>query len=254
MMGKEPGFMFKLFNKVVHNKVKYQLGFDQVKMFFSGAAPFPIRTREFFFDMNMFINNTYGMTETSGPTTSTLSKHFHLYDMKSAGNPLDGTEADFIRAKPGDERGELFFRGRNIFMGYLKNEEATRNALDNSRRIHSGDEGYVDKNGTMFITGRIKEIIVTAGGENVAPIMIEDNIRNNLPFLSQALLIGDQKKYISALLTFRVTTPANELPGSELAPEAIDHLAEAGIKGIKTVQEAMNSPEVKKVIQAGKLS
>lgn len=251
MKGKEPPFMFKVIEKLVINKVKQNLGFDKVVKFFSGAAPLPVKTRQFFFEMNMFINNTFGMSETSGPMTSLFREHYAVYDMKHAGRAMDGTEISIMKTDPKAEAGELCFRGRNIFMGYLKNEKATMETIDNQRRVHSGDEGKVNEHGCMYITGRIKELLVTGGGENVAPVPIENNIKEELPFLSNVMLIGDQMKFISALLTFRVTTNAMEQPGNELQPEAIDYLAKVGIKGVKTVDQVINNPEVHKVIQAG---
>jgi len=136
-------------------------------------------------------------------------------------------------------------------MGYLKNEQATRECIDNQRRVHSGDEGKLSKDNLMTITGRIKEILVTGAGENVAPVPIEINVKEELPFISNVMCIGDQMKYIAALLTFKVSSQASELPNHQLLPEAIEHLQRLGIKGVTTVQDAMNNKEVLKAIQAG---
>ncbi len=251
MKGETPPLMYKFWDKLVLNKVRQQLGLDRTIKFFSGAAPLPYHTAKFFTGIGIFINNTFGMSETSAPFTTTLSDSHKYYDLKSAGKALADCQVLVLKSDPKSESGELCFRGRPIFMGYLKNEQATREVLDNSRLIHSGDEGKVNENGMMFITGRIKELLVTAGGENVAPVIIETNVKEELPFISNVMVIGDAQKYVSALLTFRVTSLAVDAPNHILAPEAIEYLEKLGIKGLKTVEDAMASNEVKQAIQAG---
>lgn len=251
MKNQSPPFMFNVMEKIVFNKVKQNLGLDQTVKFFSGAAPLPLKTRQFFFNMNVFLNNTFGMSETSGPMTSMLKEDHPNYDLKSAGRPLPGTECVVIKTDPKSEAGELCFRGRNIFMGYLKNEQATRECIDNQRRVHSGDEGTLSKTNMMTITGRLKELLVTAGGENVAPVPIEAAVKEELPFISNVMCIGDQMKYISAILTFKVTSNASETPNHQLLPEAIESLQKLGIKGVTTVHDAMVNKDVLKAIQAG---
>lgn len=254
LMNKQsPGIMYKLFEKLVYSKVKENLGLDQTIKFFSGAAPIPLRTREFFFNLGIFINNVFGMSETSGPMTAFVKEEQHDYDLRSAGKPIKGGEAFVLKSDPKSEVGELCFRGRNIFMGYLKNETATRETIDNERRVHSGDEGKINAKGVVFITGRIKELIVTAAGENVAPVPLETNIKEELPFIANVMALGDRRKYISAIFSFKVTSTPGELPNRILAPECIEGLAKFGIKGLKTVEEAMKSPEVLKAIQKGNI-
>ena len=94
--------------------------------------------------------------------------------------------------------------GRNIMMGYLFNEEKTGEAIDADGWLHSGDIGRELSNGYLKITGRIKELIITAGGENVPPVLIEDGIMEELPCISNAMLIGDRRKFLSCLLTLKV--------------------------------------------------
>ena len=88
-------------------------------------------------------------------------------------------------------------------MGYFKDENATRNTIDADRFLHSGDVGKLDKKGNLWITGRIKELIITAGGENIAPILIEEEIKKSIPIVSNAMVIGDARKFLTAILTFR---------------------------------------------------
>jgi long-chain-fatty-acid--CoA ligase ACSBG len=162
------------------------LGLDQTKYAIFGAAPMPGKTRNFFFDLGIYIDNVFGMSETAGPMTGLFDDRYDQYNLKSAGQAVDGTKFYIM---PQD--GEVCFRGRNIFMGYLKNEESTRSTIDRMRRLHSGDVGQIDDKGNLMITGRIKELLVTAGGENVAPVIIENIAKEYMPFLSNIMLIGD---------------------------------------------------------------
>ena len=243
--------MYKVFNKIVYNNVKKRLGLNESIKFFSGAAPLPLKTRQFFFNLGIFINNTFGMSETAGPMTSVRSYDYPQYDLKSAGKALPGTEVVILKTDPKGETGEICLRGRNIFMGYLKNEQATKDCIDDMRRVHSGDEGKLNQDGMMQITGRIKELLKTAGGEQIAPVIIEMNVKDELPFLSNVMAVGDQMKYVSAILTFKTTTLTGEMPNRILSPEAIEEIEKYGIKGLKTVEEAAKHPELLKVIQAG---
>merc|ERR1711871_1501658 len=99
--------------------------------------------------------------------------------------------------------GELCFRGRNVMMGYLFNEKKTRSAIDAEGWLHSGDIGRVDADGMYYITGRIKELIITHGGENIAPVPIEDCIKVNCPALANVMMIGDKRKYNVCLVTLK---------------------------------------------------
>jgi len=245
MKGMGKGIKFWLFNKLVFDKVKQKLGLDKAKYLFYGAAPMSERTRGFFFSLNLFLNNVFGMSETSGPMSFLYQQDYSSYNLKSAGRIVEGAGVHF------EANGEICFWGRNIFMGYLKNEQATKEALDGRRLLHSGDQGELDDNSNLLITGRIKEIIVTAGGENVAPVVIEEIIKERLPFISHPMLVGDNRKFIACLLTFRVTTLASELPGENLSQEAIEYLRREGIDNITTVHEALECPEIKKVIEKG---
>lgn len=252
MKGQTPLLMYRILNKIVYSKVRESLGLDQCINIISGAAPLPLKTREFFFSLGMFINNTFGMSETTAPMTTMFSEQYPLYDLKSAGITLAGTETIVLKSDPNAEVGELCFRGRNIFMGYLKNEQATRDTIDSARRVHSGDEGFLTKEGLVYITGRLKELLVTAAGENVAPVIIEMAMKEELPFVSNFVAIGDQKKFVAALVSLKVTSNASESPNRILMPEAVEYLESRGIKGLKTVDDAINNADVKRLVQEGK--
>ena len=145
------------------------------------------------------------MSESSGPETISSFKTFEKVDddcLKSCGSALNGTEILIFNPDNTGE-GEICYRGRNRFLGYFKNEQETRLTIDKQGFLHSGDLGRLDKTGNLSITGRIKELIVTAGGENVAPIIIENIIKLELPIISNSMVIGDMKKYLSVILALK---------------------------------------------------
>lgn len=105
-----------------------------------------------------------------------------------------------------DGNGEICYRGRHIFMGYYKDPESTRKTLDSNRYLHSGDVGRLDSRGNLQITGRIKELLITAGGENVAPVLIEDEIKKAIKIISNAMVVGDARKYLAVIITLKYKT------------------------------------------------
>ena len=129
------------------------------------------------------------MSECSGPETFSDPRDFEEFDdnfMKSTGKAIKGTNLKIIQPDK-NGNGEICYRGRNRFMGYYKDEKSTRDTLDRNGFLHSGDIGKLDKNGNLTITGRIKELIVTNGGENVAPVNLE-NV-NNFNLLSDFYIL-----------------------------------------------------------------
>ncbi len=127
-------------------------------------------------------------------------------------------------------------------MGYYKNETATREAIDNEGYIHSGDQGFINKNGNLVITGRLKEILVTAGGENVAPLPIEDALKEVCRILSTIVVVGDDRKYLSVLLTLKTD------PNGNLTQDVLDFIKEINSEAT-TIIEAMNCDKIKFYIQ-----
>lgn len=151
-----------------------------------------------------------------------------------------------------ENEGEICFRGRNNFIGYLNNEEKTRETLDSDGYIHSGDIGTFD-DGFVRITGRIKEIIITAGGENVAPVPIEDAFKNICPIVSNMMAVGDGRKYLAALITLKVVVDSNNgknLPTNNLTIFVRTFLEEElGVTGVFTTQDAMKNKKVMAYLQ-----
>ena len=174
MAGKDGGgFCYSIANSLILSKIKQALGLDQTHSFFYGAAPLKRTSVEYFASLDITLYNIYGMSETTGGTTMHTPDNFRL---DSAGFAAPGTD---LKIDNPDEKGEgeICMRGRNTMMGYLKNEEATRSTIDQHGFIRSGDRGKLDSKGHLFITGRIKEIIIGAGGENIAPVPVEDNFK-----------------------------------------------------------------------------
>jgi len=190
-----------------------------------GAAPIHRSVLEYFMSVNMPILELFGMSENSGPQSFNRMDNWQL---GSVGLPMLGTQ---VKIDSPDEKGEgeILLYGRHVFMGYLNNEEKTMEAIDDEGWVHSGDIGRIDQNGFLYITGRIKEIIITSGGENMAPVPIEDAIKEEVPFLSNVMIIGDKKKYVTCLVTLKcVMDPDTGEPQDELLPQAKQAVADLG--------------------------
>jgi long-chain-fatty-acid--CoA ligase ACSBG len=237
--GKGKPFLYPLTNFLMFNKVKKAMGLQDVKVFASGAAPLKKQTLDFFKSLGIILHNLYGMSETTGPQF--LNFIGKPIDLNSAGPTLPGTEAKIFNPDK-DGVGEICFRGRNRFMGYYKNESATLEAMDQEGFLHSGDQGYINKDGNLVITGRIKELIVTAGGENVAPLPIEDNLKEICKIISNIIVVGDDRKYLAALITLKTDSEGN------LAKEVLDQIKEIGSEAT-TIIEALNDEKIKFYIQ-----
>jgi long-chain acyl-CoA synthetase len=178
-----------LFDRLVYHKLRAALGGD-CRAAVSGGAPLGARLGHFFRGVGLTIHEGYGLTETSAAIT-----------VNQVGNVKIGTVGTLV---PGnslriDEDGELLVRGGVVFSGYWANEQATAEAFTDGW-FKTGDLGSVDEDGFLTITGRKKEIIVTAGGKNVAPALLEDQLRGH-PLISQAMVVGDNKPFIGALIT-----------------------------------------------------
>jgi long-chain acyl-CoA synthetase len=156
----------------------------------TGAAPIASEILEFFYACGVPVMEGYGMTETATVATVNRPADFRF---GSVGKPLPGVEV-----RIGDD-GEVLVKGANVFQGYYKNEEGTREALEDGW-LHTGDLGHIDEDGFLFITGRKKDIIITAGGKNITPANLENHLKES-PWVSQAIVIGDRRPYLIALIT-----------------------------------------------------
>lgn len=152
-----------------------------------GAAPLKKTSIDYFASLDMPLINLYGMSETTGTTTIHTKSNFRL---DSAGFAVPGTD---LKIHNPDElgEGEICMRGRHIMMGYLKNDKATADTIDMQGFVRSGDKGKIEKDGHLKITGRIKELIISAGGENIAPVPVEDNFKEVCPPCSNIMMVGE---------------------------------------------------------------
>ncbi len=189
--GEEPVRGFQLADRLVYRKVRQRLGFDRVSHFVTSAAPISVSTLEFFMSLGVPILEVYGMTECTGPGTLSTPER---YCIGSAGFALPGTEIKLM------EDGEICMRGSHVFLGYYKSREATREALDEDGWLHSGDIGTMDEDGFLRIVDRKREIIITSGGKNIAPVPIELQLKS-IQGVALAVVIGDRRKFLSTLLT-----------------------------------------------------
>jgi long-subunit acyl-CoA synthetase (AMP-forming) len=183
--------LYGLANALVFSKVRARLGLDRCRFALTGAAPISKDTLEFFLSLGLPIYELYGMSECTGPATLSFPD---AYRTGWVGKPVEGTELRIAAD------GEILVRGHHVFLGYLKDEHATRETIDEDGWLHTGDVGEIDADGYVRITDRKKELLITAGGENVAPQLVEGLLKS-IPVVAQAVVVGDRQKYLAALLT-----------------------------------------------------
>ena len=256
---------------VLLNKIKKALGLDACKFGFTGAAPITKATLEYFGSLGIQINEVYGMSENTGATTWSTNE-CHVWG--SCGYEIPGTEVKVFRvAEDGsgsktecpraddlgklteDEKGEVCFRGRHVMLGYMANpalgeehmatiSKKLEEAIDNEGWLHSGDQGAIDKRGMVKITGRYKELIIGAGGENIAPVPFEDRVKELCPAISNFLMIGDQQKFNVALVTLKAVGATGDAPGTD----ELDGAAKSVDPSVTKISEAAKSPAFIKLI------
>src|SRR5688572_21353508 len=183
--------MYAIANALVFKKVRKQLGLDRARIAVTSAAPISRDTLEFFLSLGVSICEVYGMSECTGPATASLPDRYHT---GKAGFCLPGAELKIAAD------GEICMRGRHVFKGYYKDSLATADTVDSEGWLHSGDIGIIDAQGFLQITDRKKDLIITAGGENIAPALVEGFLKG-IPVVSQAVVVGDRQRYLSVLLT-----------------------------------------------------
>jgi len=223
--GERKPALYPVAKKIVFDKVRKRLGLDRARVCVTSAAPISKDTLEFFLALGMPLLEVYGMSECTGPATYSPPGN---YRTGKCGVCLPGAEIKIA------SDGEICMRGKHVFKGYLKDAEATKNALDEDGWLHSGDIGTIDAQGFVQITDRKKDLLITAGGENIAPQVLEGHLKS-IPVIAQTVVVGDRKKYLSALLT--------------LDPERVVAEAEAAGSSAKTVEEAARCATFKKHLE-----
>jgi long-chain acyl-CoA synthetase len=192
--GKEPAgtlaLQYRLADKLVLSKVKHELGLSRTVILITSAAPISVELLEFFGSLDLRIQEVYGQSEDTGPSTMNQAE---FVKFGSGGRAWPGSEVKIA------EDGEILVKGRNVFLGYYKDAVASAETLVDGW-LHSGDLGEIDADGFLWITGRKKDIIITAGGKNVAPKPLEGGLKNH-ELISEAVVIGDRRKFLSVLVT-----------------------------------------------------
>ena len=202
----------RIADRLVFSKVRERLG-GRLRLGISGAAPLGIDVLEFFHSLGMLVIEGYGLTETS----SSLSVNDpDEYKFGTVGRAVDGCEVRL------DADGEILVRSETIFSGYYKDPEATAAAFTDDGWFRTGDVGEIDEDGWVKITDRKKDLIITAGGKNIAPQNLENALKASR-FISQALVVGDRRPYVTALITLDdAEVDASGREPQELVQEIVD--------------------------------
>lgn len=174
----------------LYRALQRKLGLAKCHTAVSGAAPIAPEILRFFHGIGIHIREGWGQTESCGVGTITPPDGFKL---GTVGTPLDEVEVRI------DDTGEILLRGPFVFAGYFKNPEATDETIDADGWLHTGDVGYIDGDGHLHITDRMKDIIITAGGKNLSPSEIENKLKTS-PYIKEAVVLGDKRKYLTALV------------------------------------------------------
>ncbi len=205
-----------LFDKLVYSKIRSTLG-GRVEAAISGGAPLGARLGHFYRGAGIRVLEGYGLTETTAGATLNLTS---AHRVGSVGRPVPGTTIKI------DDDGEVLIKGSIVMKGYWQNDAANKESFTEDGFYRSGDLGKLDNDGFLSIVGRKKELIVTSGGKNVAPAVLEDRLRSH-PLVSQCMVVGDNKPYIAALVTIdqdalKSWATANKKSGASLAELAKD--------------------------------
>ncbi|GLE00245.1 hypothetical protein PINS_up008972 [Pythium insidiosum] len=233
---------YNIARSLVFSRVREALGLDQCWACYSGAAPISREIVEYFGSLDIHIYEFFGMSECTGPQAYS---NLGVWKIGSVGQTMPGVET-----RIDSDSQELLMRGRHVMMGYLKSEPQTRATIDPDGWLHSGDCGELDADGFIRITGRIKELIITSGGENVPPVLIEDAIKEELPLLANVMVVGDQRKFLTALFTLRVDVDAESNPTDRLDAKALSICKQIG-SSATTVAEAKLDTKVQTYLRDG---
>ena len=213
-----------LFDKLVYSKIRAGMG-GRVEAAISGGAPLGVRLGHFYRGAGVTVLEGYGLTETTAGATLNL---IEAHRVGSVGKPIPGTSIKIA------EDGEVLIRGPIVMQGYWQNEDANAEVFDADRWFKTGDLGKLDDEGFLYIVGRKKELIVTAGGKNVAPAVLEDRLRAH-PLVSQCIVVGDNQPFIAALVT--------------IDPDALKGWIANNKKDGASINELINDPDLIAVVQ-----
>jgi len=248
--GGEP-WGYWLASTVVLDTIKAKIGLDRAKGCFTAAAPIAPETLKYFASLDIPVYEAFGQSECTGPHTFSYS---HCWKIGTCGRPMKGT---VTRLDP--TNGELCYRGRHIFMGYMYMPKQTAETIDDEGFLHSGDVAKLDDDvdaeipgpsGFLTITGRIKELIITAGGENVPPVLIENEMKAAMSAVSNCMVIGDKRKFLTMVVAVKVNPDADGNPSDTLAADSLFVGEQIGSTA-KTYTEVLADPLWKTYIDEG---
>jgi long-chain acyl-CoA synthetase len=212
------------FDKLIYSKIRHAMG-GRVEAAISGGAPLGSRLGHFYRGIGINILEGYGLTETTAGSNLNLT---WAQKVGTVGRPIPGTTIKIA------EDGEVLIKGPIVMKGYWQNDEANREAFTSDGYFRSGDLGTIDDDGYLSIVGRKKELLVTAGGKNVAPAVLEDRIKRH-PLVSQCIVVGDNKPFIAALIT--------------IDPDALKNWIKLNKKDEASLSELVNDPDLIAVVQ-----
>jgi long-chain acyl-CoA synthetase len=212
-------------DRLVFAKIREKAGFDRLRYSNSGGAPLAKEIAEFFHALGIFIVEGYGLSEC---TTAATVNHQSSFKFGTVGPAMPGVELRIA------DDGEILVRSDTVFAGYFKDEAATREVLDAEGWLHTGDIGDLDDDGFLTITDRKKDILVTAGGKNVAPQNLENDLKMS-KYVSQAIVVGDRRPYVAALVTL-----AEDEVRAEVGPGRVLHDDARVRELIQTVVDEVN--------------
>ncbi|HVF73422.1 MAG TPA: AMP-binding protein [Acidimicrobiales bacterium] len=210
---------------LLFRSLRQKLGLGRVRVALSGAAPIAPQVLEFFWALGVPVREGYGQTEGTALATYTPDDRVKI---GTVGKALPGVELKIA------DDGEILVRGAGVFIGYFKNEAATRETVDAEGWLHTGDVGVLDDDGFLKITDRKKDIIITAGGKNISPSEIENRLKVS-PYIREAVVIGDRRKYLTALI------------GVE--PDTVGDWATRRRLSFTTYRDLTTKPEVRALVQ-----
>ena len=227
-------------SNIFKKKLKEAVGLDNIRYAATGAAPINPDILRFFHSLDIPLFEGYGMTENSAVATS---NHHKYNKIGTVGIPQEGTEVKILND------GEILIKGKHVMKGYFNNIEATNQDLRDGW-LHTGDIGKIDSDGFLSITGRKKEIYVSSGGKNIAPLVIEETMKS-ITIVSQCFLVGDGRKYCSALLTLDLGVILRDKVGIEVHRIPKDPMAQMSLlreKGAK-IEDFTDNKDIFKDIE-----
>ncbi|MDD9930310.1 MAG: AMP-binding protein [Candidatus Marinimicrobia bacterium] len=234
------GLKLPLLGGLLRKKLKEAVGFSDTRIMISGAAPINTDILELFHNLGIPLYEGYGMTENTGGASSNYPGHNKI---GAVGKPVPDTEIKIAND------GEVLIKGSHVMKGYYKNPDATKETIVDGW-LHTGDVGEMDSDGYLKITGRKKEIYVSSGGKNIAPLIIEETMKS-IPIVSQCFLVGDGRKYCSALFTLDVGAILRDklnVDAQKIPKDPVEQLAMLSSKG-HDLSDFTESEDIKAEIQ-----